>query len=281
MISTEIVSRPAIAYFPQYDAVYAGLLSGQVSIRALPSELRDVCWALSPEDHVRFEQLASREEALLLSGIRLTRESQYREADDHFRRSERMWTDNAAVHEALLRTALAMNVGIEMLQQRLFAAAKSTVSLGLAKATVTAFGPSGAGDIKTATNALKLLCGNIPSNHPSRSAVLSLALDAHRMGEDLQSLGRPLRDQFQIALDSPVTTPDELVRLSDASYVAQTIGGEFADRYCNELGEVLEHRYTGLWSHQLAVVHWKPEGVSLVEGEPSSRPPRRWSTFRR
>jgi hypothetical protein len=281
MISTEIVSRPAIAYFPRYDAVYAGLLDGQVSIRALPSELRDVCWALSPEDHVRFEQVASREEASLLSGIRLGRESQHREADDHFRRSERMWTDNATVHEALLRTALELNVGIDVLQQRLFAAARSTVSLGLAKATVAAFGPSGAGDIKTATNALKLLCGNIPSNHPSRSAVLSLALDAHRVGEDLQSLARPLRDQFQIALDSPVTAPDELVRLSDAAYVAQTIGGEFADHYCNELGEMLEHRYTGLWSHQLDVVYWKPEGVALADASLSNRSRGWWPTFRR
>jgi hypothetical protein len=280
-MTTEIVCRPAIAYFSQFDQVYVGLLSKQVSLRSLPSDLHGLCWGLSTNDQLRFERVAHRDESLLMGGVRLLQEGRYAEADDALRRAERMWTDNSIVHEALLLVALALNLGIETLQQRLFAAAKASVSLGLAKATIRAFGPAGIGDVKTAMNALKLVCGTQPSDDPIRSAVLALALDAHRFGEDTELLSRQLRDQFSLAVDRRVSSTDELIRLADAAYVAQTIGGQLADRYCNELGLQLDHRYTGLWSEQLPTVLWRPDAVFLPAEEVSARTRGLLSAFRR
>jgi hypothetical protein len=279
--SAEAVCRPAIAYFPQYDRIYAGLFGGDVNLRSLPVEFRSLCWGLSTDDQRRFERTASREEALLVQGVRHLQANEFREALDALRRSERMWTDNAIVHEALLRVTMRLNLGIEALQERLFAAARTQPALGLAQATVSAFGPSGSGDTKTALNALKLLCGTEPADHPSRSAILSLALDAHRCGEAIQPIFRLITEQMELALSRNQFAPDELTRLADAAYVADVIGGDMAERYGAELNSRLDLRYTGLWSDELDMAIWKPDGVVLTAEPTTTRQRGLLSAFRR
>jgi hypothetical protein len=98
--TTEVACRPAIAYFPQYDALYVGLLSGELDLRAVAAELRDSVNALSPEDKLRIENNGSSEDRLLAKALRLLEsaspkgradvEAHLAEADEVLRRAERM-----------------------------------------------------------------------------------------------------------------------------------------------------------------------------------------------
>jgi hypothetical protein len=272
-VAADVVSRPAVAYFARNDAVYGGLLSGHTSLRSLPSELRGVMNALAHEDLLRVETVGNTEDRMLAKGLRLfdfattampaDRTKTLQDADAALRRAERMWTDNSVVHEALLHSASALKLEIDVVQQRLFNAAKVTPTIGTAIAAVTAFGPTQGGDTKTALNALRLLCGNESPDHLSRGAVLALAADAQAAKHDVSPLLRSIEEQFEQALATEVTSPDQLVRLADAAFVAQLIRNGLTDRYRHELAIHLEYRYTGLWSRTLAYEAWKPVGVDV------------------
>ncbi len=286
-IATAVVCRPAIAYFPQYDALYPGLLSGELDLRGVAAELRDSVNALSPEDKLRIETGGSSEDRLLAKALRLVESAAdlelaehpdatlvkelLTEADSILRRAERMWTDNSAVHEALLRTGMGLGLGIDILQQRLFAAARVSPSVGTAKAAVAAFGVHGGGDVRTALNALRLLCGDQPVNHPSRGAVLELALDTFDAGEGLAPLHRAVLEQFELAANAEVCTPDDLIRLADAAYVARSVPFDGGAQFREALEIKLDMRYTGLWSAELDTCPWKPEGVVVPDSAPAKK----------
>jgi hypothetical protein len=166
---------------------------------------------------------------------------------------------------------LRLGLGIDVLQQRLFAAAKTPPSIGTAKAAVEAFGSAGGGDVRTALNALRLLCGDESGAHPSRGGVLALASVAFAEGEGLAPLHRAVVEQYELAATTAVETPDDLIRLADAAYVARTVPFEGTAHYRNTLEDKLNRRYTGLWAAELRQQPWKPMGVIVPSPAPARK----------